>query len=388
MAVIDCNGCGAPLDVASGARVVVCQYCKAQNQVATSTPSVHVHVHMPAPTPMPIPRPVPTQPMVDYSPTPTAPARGGAGVAVGLVFSLVGLGVAGAVAFAVQSGAIGGPGGLLGPSYGHWNALGACLVDANGDGVDDVAGLTGPPGESFTPTIVSGSDGEILWRGEDVGQGAKLECLDRHWLVVGKPNFELRLHDVKKPDAPVSLRGRDQLQTAAMGKGCAALKTTDGTVMGVALPAGTKTECAATFSGPFDIPGIIGLTGEETQLTVGERRYTLTKRRSGTAILTLKIEEKGKTVLEKELSYAAATFSSGMAVAGDRIVLFAAQPAKQDEGMLVGLDAKTGAELYAVKLEGQVTHGVEAMAFNGRYVVLQYWIYLRAYDPATGQQVW
>lgn len=46
-----------------------------------------------------------------------------------------------------------------------------------------------------------------------------------------------------------------------MGKGCAALKTTDGTVMGVALPAGTKTECAAAFSGPFDIPGIIGLTG-------------------------------------------------------------------------------------------------------------------------------
>ena len=102
----------------------------------------------------------------------------------------------------------------------------------------------------------------------------------------------------------------------------------------------------------------------------------------------LRIEEKGKVVLEKELPYAAATFASGMAVAGARIVIFGARPAQQDEGMLVGLDAKTGAELYAVKLAGQVTHGVEAMAYNGRYVVLQFWTYLRAYDPATGEQVW
>lgn len=384
MAVIDCKGCGAPLDVASGARVVVCQYCKAQNQVATSTPSVHVHVHMPGPGSPPIPRPDPP-PMADDSPHLARSSGRGAGGVVALVLAFVGAGVALAVAFAIQSGITGV--GLLGPSY-SWSALGACLVDANGDGVDDIAGLTGPPGQSFTPTLADGATGEVLWRGEDAGEGAKLECLDRRWLVVGKPDFELRILDVKKPDAPISLRGRDQLQAAAMGKGCAALKTSDGSVMGVALPAGTKTECAAELPGPFDTPGIIGLTGEETQLTVGERRYVLTKRRSGTSILTLRIEEKGKVVLEKELPYAAATFASGMAVAGDRIVIFGARPAQLDEGMLVGLDAKTGAELYAVKLDGQVTHGVETMAYNGRYVVLQFWTYLRAYDPATGEQVW
>lgn len=382
MGVIDCKGCGAPLDVASGARVVVCQYCKAQNQVATSTPSVHVHMLGTAPAPMPISVP---PPVADDSPHVARSSGRGAGGVVALVLAFIGAGVALAVAFAIQSGVTGG--GLFGPSY-SWSALGACWVDANGDGVDDIAGLTGPPGESFIPTIVNGITGDVLWRGEDAGEGAKLECLDRQWLVVGKPDFELRILDVKKPDAPISLRGRDQLQVAAVGKGCAALKTADGSVLGVALPAGTKTECAAEFRGPFDTPGIIGLTGEETQLTVGERRYVLTKRRSGTSILTLRIEEKGKVVLEKELPYAAATFASGMAVAGDRIVIFGARPAQQDEGMLVGLDAKTGAELYAVKLEGQVTHGVEAMAYNGRYVVLQFWTYLRAYDPATGEQVW
>jgi hypothetical protein len=316
------------------------------------------------------------------------PARG-AGVVVSLVLAIVGVGVAVAVPLAIQAGAGEGLFGLFGGgSFGSWNATGACLVDGNGDGVDDVAGLTGPPGESFTPTIVNGSTGEVLWRGEDAGQGARLECLDRQWLVVGKADFELRLHEARKPDAPISLRGRDQLQAAAMGKGCAALKTTDGSVMGVSLPGGKPTECSAQLPGVFDTPGLIGLTGETTALMVGKRRYTLAKRRSGTPVLTLRVEERGKTVLEKELPYSAATFSSGLAVAGERIVIFGARPGTQDEGLLVGVDAGTGAELYAVPLEGQVTNNISAIAYNGRYVVVQYWTYLRAYDPGTGKQVW
>jgi len=46
------------------------------------------------------------------------------------------------------------------------------------------------------------------------------------------------------------------------------------------------------------------------------------------------------------------------------------------------------AQLYAVPLEGQVTNHITAMFFNGRHVVLHYWTYLRAYDPATGEQAW
>jgi LSD1 subclass zinc finger protein len=377
MAVIDCKGCGAPLDVSSGAAVAVCRYCKAQNQVATASRSVHVHVHVPAPTPVP--------PVMEYAPTPvTPPATGrGAGVVVWLVLMLIGGGIA--LAVAIGAGSLGG---ILGPSFGSWGPMGTCMVDANGDGVDDVAGLSGPPGQASIPTLVDGLTGDVIWEGPDAGQNATVECLDRKWFALGKPDFGVQIHDVRKPDAPLSVRGRDTLQYAAMGKGCAALKTTDGSILGVALPAGTSTECAASFRDPFDAPGLIGLTGESTTLTVGERTYTLTKRGSGTEIFTLKVEGRGKTVLEKELPYAAATFSSGLAVAGERIVIFGARPADQQKGLLVGLDASTGAELYAVPLEGQVTNNIGAMAYNGRYVVLQFWSYLRAYDPATGEQVW
>lgn len=389
MAAIDCVRCGAPLDVASGATVVVCGYCKAQNQVASRPPSVHVHVHVQPPPPPPLVQPRP--PMVDYSP-PSHPVHvptrsGGAGWVVGLmiVLSLVGVIVA-----VVVSQAGGGLSALLGgPAVAHWSALGTCLVDANGDGVDDVAGLAGSLGLPNTPTILDGGTGKLVWQGTDAGEGAQIECLDRQWLVVGKADFELRIHDAKHPDSPISLRGRDRLQAAAMGKGCAALKTSDGSVTGVALPAGTPTDCKdAEFRSVFDSPGVIGLTGESTALTIADRHYSLTKRSSGTPVFTLKIEERGKTLLDKELPYAAATFSSGMAVAGDRVVIFGARPGNQDEGLLVGIDAKSGAELYAVKLDAQVTNNISAMAYNGRYVVLQYWTHLRAYDPATGEQAW
>jgi hypothetical protein len=391
MAIIQCKGCGAPLDVAEGVAVVVCQYCKAQSHVAKSQPSVHVHVHMPPPVMHPPPpvMHVPPPPVMHVPPLPVARASSSAaGLVVGLsiLLTLVGVGVA--VAVAVQQSGGGLPGVFGGPSYGSWSGLGTCPVDANGDGVDDVAGLAGPPGQSYTPTIVDGTNGQVIWQGADAGEGARLECIDRQWIVVGEADFDLRLHDARSPDVPLSLRGRDELRAAAMGKGCAAIKTTDGSVMGVALPAGTPTECEAAFRSPFDRPGMIGLTGEKTELTVAGRRYTLTKRRSGTPVLTLRVEEQGKTLLEQELPYTAATFSSGLAVAGEHVVVFGARPGKQDQGVLVGLDAKTGAERYAVPLTGQVTNNIGAMFHNGRHVVLQYWTHLRAYDPATGEQVW
>lgn len=382
MAVIDCKGCGAPLDLSPGAIVAVCRYCKAQNQIAVPPPSppppIQVYAPVPPPT-RPVQPPRPVQPIE----APTG-SRGTGLLVTALVLGAIAL----VVVLAVRETG-GRLAGLLGGSpFGHWGPFGTCMVDANGDGVDDVAGLSGPPGESSIPTIVDGATGDVIWKGEDAGQNATIECLDRQWVALGKPDFTVQILDVRKPDAPRSIRGRDTLQYAAMGKGCAAFKTSDGSTLGVALPAGTPTECPADFGSPFEEPGLIELTGESTALTVGERTYTLTKRRSGTDILTLKVEERGKTVLEKELPYAAATFSSGLAVAGERIVIFGARPTAVDKGLLVGLDAKTGAELYVVPLEGQVTNNIGAMAYNGRYVVMQYWSHLRAYDPATGEQAW
>ncbi|MCX4241384.1 zinc finger domain-containing protein [Paraliomyxa miuraensis] len=370
MAVIDCKACGAPLDVSSGAVVVTCTYCKAHNRVSAHGPEV------------------PSGLALEGSAR-TVASGARTVVIMSLVLSLVGVAVTVFLAIGSATDVDGFFSDALGGlTANHWNATGVCLVDANGDGVDDVVGLVGPPGESFTPAIVDGATGEALWRGEHAGEGARLSCPSREWFVVGKADFGVWLHDARSPGTPVSLRGRDVLRAAAMGKDCVAVQTNDGSVMGVALPSGSVTDCPARFPGPFDTPGLIGLTGESTSLTVDGREYALSKRRQGTPMLTLRVREGGKQVLEQELPHAAATFASGLAVAGDRVVVFGARPGKEKEGLLIGLDAKTGAERYAVPLQGMVTDNLSAMAFNGRYVVLQYWSHLRAYDPATGAMAW
>jgi hypothetical protein len=55
---------------------------------------------------------------------------------------------------------------------------------------------------------------------------------------------------------------------------------------------------------------MIGLTGEKTELIVGERRFALTKRTLGTPMLALKLEELSKTILEQEFAYSAPAATS------------------------------------------------------------------------------
>lgn len=58
---------------------------------------------------------------------------------------------------------------LSGPEW--WNAVsGTCFLDANGDGVFDVGGLTGKPGTGSIPTIVDGKTGDVIWTGTQLYQ--------------------------------------------------------------------------------------------------------------------------------------------------------------------------------------------------------------------------
>ncbi len=51
------------------------------------------------------------------------------------------------------------------------------------------------------------------------------------------------------------------------------------------------------------------------------------------------------------------------------------------------MDAK-GNELYNHRLPGSVTHDVDFMAFNNRYILLGYWSGLSAYRAKTGKLAW
>jgi hypothetical protein len=273
----------------------------------------------------------------------------------------------------------------------HWSASApGCPIDANGDGVDDHVGMASEPSADDAVTMVDGASGKILNVGKIYPRQSEAYCLDDRWYVVAQENFQLDFYDGRNPGAPVSITARDKLREYGKGDGCAAFQTADGTVSGVALPGGTVTTCKPDEMHKIyeDPAGLLGLTTRSGQVTVGRRVYTLKKRAQGTEILTLTVTQGKRELWSKELPYTSATFSSAIAVAGNRIVLWAAEPAKRQVGILVGLDEKTGQQLYA-KPQGQLTsNSIQYFGYNGRFVVVAWSAGLFGYDPKTGDVAW
>jgi len=273
----------------------------------------------------------------------------------------------------------------------HWSASApGCPIDANGDGVDDHVGMASPPSADDSVTLVDGASGQILNVGKSYPRQSEAYCLDDRWYVVAQENFQLDFYDARNPGAPVSITARDKLREYGKAEGCAAFETADGTVSGVALPGGTVTTCKPKEMRKIydDPPGLLGLTTKAGQVSVGRRVYTLTKRAQGTEILTVTVTQGKRELWSKELPYASATFSSAIAAADNRIVLWAAEPANRQVGILVGLDEKTGQQLYA-KPQGQLTsNSIQYFGYNGRYVVVAWSAGLFGYDPKTGDTAW
>ncbi|MEM9461236.1 MAG: PQQ-binding-like beta-propeller repeat protein [Myxococcota bacterium] len=403
MAVIRCSGCGAPLQVSDGAMTVVCQYCNATTRVAAPAPNVNVHVHVHGNPPV----------YNQHAPPVVVPppvVSGAAKVAPLIVtlMILLGVGVSVAVPLLASRGHLESLGGLGAPgelgssvSPPTWSATGACLVDANGDEVLDAVGLADGPNDADVPTIVDGRTGEALWAGANKGSSSRLFCASERWVVIGKEDFGIQIIDVTQPESSIQLQGRDQLRSVGMGDGCVSLETTDGSVIAARLPEGapgepvkpgktTKTvDCSAQrMRRSHQRDGIIELTGSQTERVVDGKHYLLSKRERGTPMLRFRVTEESKTLVDRELPYVVPTFGSGLAVGSGRAVVLGAALSAKGKGILVGLDASTGEEVFATPLEGLVTHSANSMDFNGRYVVVQYWTELHAYDPATGAKVW
>lgn len=253
-----------------------------------------------------------------------------------------------------------------------------------------MAGLSGDPSHDKHPTLIDGATGVALWRGQPVSSRVQLGCLGKEWLFVVSPSFEADLYAARSPGAPVRVLLRDTLDQYGLGAGCARLKTSDGATTGIQLPGGVAVPCDAPLRRYYGgrKPGLIGLTEEATELSRGKRSYKLRKRRSGTAMLTLSVEEGGKLLWKKELPYAAPTFSTGLAAGDGAIVLWAAKPGATDHGLLIGIDEATGEQLYERPSRSLVSNNIGFISFNGRYVVVQGWTALAAFEPRTGTPAW
>jgi outer membrane protein assembly factor BamB len=264
-----------------------------------------------------------------------------------------------------------------------------CLIDANGDGVLDMAGLSGEK-EPNQATVVDGSSGKVLFTSPPVAKAVQLGCLGESGFFVAEGNFQLDFFTARSPWGKTSVMARDKVSAYGVGAGCVQLRIDDGTSMGVQLPSGVATTCPITIlhSRGRREPGMMGLTDKSTELEVGTRKYSLTVRPSGTEILTLHVSEAGKEISSQELPYASCTFGAAIAVGAGKILLWAAQPSERDKGLLIALDETSGKQLYELPIPDTSSDSPELFKFNGKYVLAVNWGALRAYEPATGAEAW
>lgn len=263
-----------------------------------------------------------------------------------------------------------------------------CLVDANGDGVFDMVGLTGAT-ESNQPTVVDGNTGGVLFTAPALKKAEQLGCLGANGFFVVEGNFQVDFFTARSPWGKTSVMARDKVSAYGVGQGCVQIRTDDGTTQGIQLPSGVATTCPATVRRYYhQEPGLMGLTDHSTELSLGTRKYVMTTRPSGTEILTVRVTEGSREIWAKELPYASCTFGAGIAVVAGKIVLWAAQPSERGKGLIVGLDEATGNQLYEVPVIDSVTNNPRFFKSNGKYVLAVSWGALRAYEPATGAEAW
>ena len=389
--LLKCERCGAPLEVPAGS-AVRCPYCG-------TTASA------PAPTPPPQRAPPPTYgspPQYQVRAQVPVVGRGRSGFASVFVWLISVVAVLGGLAASIlpQLARSGSPAlqALSNVANQSTHALSSvswssadpgCLIDANGDGVFDVAGLTGPS-DTNQATVVDGKSGAVLFTAPAVGKAAQLGCLGVDGFFIVQANFQIDFYTARSPWGATHVMARDKVSEYGAGPGCVQLKTDDGTTQGIQLPSGVATTCAVKGMRRYysDKPGIMGLTDHGTALALGTRKYTMTQRASGTEILTVSVSEGARSLWSKELPYASCTFGAGIAVAAGKIMLWAAHPADRDKGLIVGLDEQTGAQLYELPVPDSSSDSPELFQYNGKYVLAVNWGALRAYDPATGAEAW
>lgn len=396
--LLKCERCGAPLEVPAGGSVR-CGYCGTTASAPLPPPAPthgygYGHGHGAHGNPPPHPQ------------VPLAPAkRSQLGTVIVLTTTLAVLGgvvasvvpklLTSASSPAIQKAFSNVGGGSLPtlPSLSRtsWSASDpGCLLDANGDGVSDIVGLTGES-ERNQPTVVDGASGQVLFRSPPLGKVEQLGCLGAHGFFAVEGNFQVDFFTARSPWGKTAVMARDKVSAYGVGPGCVQLRTDDGTTQGLQLPSGVATTCPVTnlrrYYG-FDEPGMMGLTDKSTELTVGTRKYRMTVRPSGTEILTLRLTDGAQQIWVKELPYATCTFGAAIAVGAGKILLWAALPAERSKGLLVGLDEATGNQVYEIPVPDSVSNSPEFFKFNGKYVLAVNWGALRAYEPTTGAEAW
>jgi hypothetical protein len=274
---------------------------------------------------------------------------------------------------------------------GEWYSP-ACLVDANGDGALDIAGMGAAPGsEIWQLRLVDGATGRLLWSGESFKPQANLVCFSPRFFAVDNTDFHLHLYPAACPDRSVVVTLRDRVDQVGLGDGCIALRLADDQEQAFSFTGAALDRCQA---GPLlkdrGLRGSFYGDGLKTQIAEDGSTYAVAQRDRGTHFLLVRRSKGDQVLWSRELPYVgAADQNFGLVLTPDTEILWGANPAEKEYALIIGLDPQTGNERFARRQSSHwSSNALYSMVYNGRYVIVGWGFGLHAYDPRTGERMW
>jgi hypothetical protein len=351
-----CSNCGAPLERELSQQLVSCAYCQVVNDLgSTVRPS----------RPLEVPR--------------ASPHKRGPLLAIVLSGAVVIVGIS---AVASRGGA------GFGSVFREWYSV-PCAVDANSDGVLDVAGRGAAPGsERWAPMIIDGRTGRALWSGMLSNPTSRTLCLGPAGFAVDDEDFKLHLFAARAPEVERTVPLPDHVSEYGVGDGCIRLKLANASTVLLSQQGESVGRCDATPPVRPDLPPGISSSSEPMTVTAGSRSFELTTRQPGTPFLTLSASENGRPSWRRDLPFIAANGGRGLTIAGELVAVYGAEPRGDEYGVLIGVDASSGAQRFAVPQNSHWSGHVRGLLFNGQYIIASWGFGLHAYDPADGKRVW
>jgi hypothetical protein len=372
-----CKNCGAPLSGAPGQLSVQCSYCGTNH-------------HLAAPAALP----------AHAAPSPAPPSRKAlAVVAISIALGLLIAFMVVRLSVGTGSGVSAGAGvntsfrlgaNTFGSTFLEWYTP-TCLVDANGDGALDVAGLAAAPGsQRWKLHLVDGLTGNVLWSEKEYKPVNGIVCLSPHFFGLEADDFRLQLFPAKKLDSPLTIPLSDHIDQLGAGDGCVLIKTRDGAQKSVSLTAGPVGQCNAPGLGdPWGNWGINeGSTDSGVERVSAGKTFLLSYRNPGTPFLTLTARAQGQQLWTQSLSAIKPNSGLAFAVTPGMLVVYGVDPKDDDFGVVIGVDPETGAQRYAVRQDSSNSADFRSFHFSGKLVLIDWGFGLHAYDPADGRRVW
>lgn len=267
----------------------------------------------------------------------------------------------------------------------EWYSPG-CLVDANGDKVLDIVGLSGSPMKQNNITLLNGKTGKIIDTEHKISfdQRPDLFAPAPQYLCMQQPDLKLKILNPTDFSTLATMPLPDKIKHYQIAEKRFCVECFDGSLHSINLENFESDTCTSAGEKQYLPHNFFWQTAESN----GVEYHASSKYNAAVKFLIITATQQTDTLWSKTLSYENIAYTPCLAIQGETVATFGRKPGDKDHGYLVGLDKKTGKLKFAQKQESTWSTNLVAFYSNQKYIIAHYGAGLFAFDPETGKVKW